>query len=350
MRRRFINSHNTFDYSKYMTIEALEDGYEVWLSNDVEYNLNGYKWVQLKAGLYSPTLKKGDLLSLRCSLMPTEKFGIFHSNGKAINLRGNILSLIFKDDTNLDISGYDDVFNGIFNFYYGNNIISVEKNFLPATTLSNYCYRNIFANCKNLINAPELPATTLTIGCYYGMFENCTSLTTAPKLPATTLVNYCYEGMFRNCIGLTYIKMLATDIRAYNCTSLWVYNVALNGKFVKHKDMTSLSHHESGIPEGWVVVNDGEESVSSKTVNHGVLKIASNGNCKIYWEYPVENTITTVVVGVSPIGTTKANIITTIGNDVSTNNHTLGPGENLTHIESVAPTEDNIYIYEVTIE
>ena len=134
MRRRFVNSHNAFDYSKYMTIEALEDGYEVYFRRDVEYNLNGHKWVSLKANMLSPILKKGDLLSLRCSSTPGEVFGAMFGNNKAINLRGNILSLIFKDDANLDISSYDNVFNGIFSFHFGNNIVSVEKNFLPATS------------------------------------------------------------------------------------------------------------------------------------------------------------------------------------------------------------------------
>lgn len=350
MRRRFVNSHNAFDYSKYMTIEALEDGYEVYFRRDVEYNLNGHKWVSLKANMLSPILKKGDLLSLRCSSTPGEVFGAMFGNNKAINLRGNILSLIFKDDANLDISSYDNVFNGIFSFHFGNNIVSVEKNFLPATTLSNYCYKGMFEGCKNLINAPELPATTLGIGCYSCMFDNCTSLTTAPKLPATTLANYCYEFMFRNCNSLSYIKMLATDIRAYNCLIHWVNNVALNGKFVKYKDMTSLPLGISGIPSGWAVVNDGEESVGSKAVNHGVLKLASENNYKIYWEYPVENKITTVVVFTSPVGTNRGDIMTTTGNDVSTNNYALGPGESISHIESVTPTEDYIYIYEVTIE
>jgi hypothetical protein len=239
-----------------MTIEVLEDGYEVYFGRDVEYNLNGHKWVSLKANLTSPTLKKGDLLSLRCSLMPGEGFGRFMSNGKAINLRGNVLSLIFKDDINLDISGYSYVFYNIFNYYYGNNIVCVEKNFLPATTLADYCYNGMFEGCTNLTTAPELPATTLADYCYNDMFRGCTNLTTAPELPATTLADYCYSDMFEGCTNLNYIKMLATDISAPHCLDLWVYGVSPIGIFVKSKDATWDVRGVNGIPEGWTVITD----------------------------------------------------------------------------------------------
>lgn len=227
MRRRFMNSHKTFDYSKYMTIEALEDGYEVYFGRDMEYNLNGHKWVSLKANLISPTLKKGDLLSLRCSLMPGEGFGSFISNGKAINLRGNILSLIFKDDINLDISSYVRVFSDTFSFYYGNNIVSVEKNFLSASTLGLNCYDGLFYGCENLVNAPELPATILTQGCYRNMFNGCSKL--------------------------NYIKMLATDISANSCLTNWVKGVASSGTFVKNKNATWNVTGVNGVPSGWTI-------------------------------------------------------------------------------------------------
>lgn len=256
MRRRFMNSRNTFDYSKYMTIEALEDGYEVYFLRDVEYNLNGHKWVILKAGLFSPTLKKGDLLSLRCSLMPGETFGSFVSNGKAINLRGNILSLIFKDNINLDISGYRYVFDEIFNFYYGNNIVSVENNFLPATTLAYGCYESMFAGCTSLITAPTLPATTLEDHCYESMFRGCKSLTTAPELPATTLADSCYYSMFEGCTKLNYIKMLATDISASTCLYDWVNNVSSTGTFVKNKNATWNVTGVNGVPSGWTIIKE----------------------------------------------------------------------------------------------
>ena len=60
----------------------------------------------------------------------------------------------------------------------------------------------MFNGCKSLTTAPVLPATTLANSCYYNIFAYCTSLTTAPVLPATTLARYCYSYMFNGCTSL----------------------------------------------------------------------------------------------------------------------------------------------------
>ena len=154
---------------------------------------------------------------------------------------------------------------------------------LPATTLANGCYEYMFESCRSLVTAPELPATTLASGCYHGMFINCGSLTTAPELPATTLAENCYREMFSyddgnsgrgsiqtapelmaktllaNCYAymfkgqnISFIKCLATDISATNCTQYWLSNCPQNGTFVK-ADSTNWSTGDSGIPSGWTV-------------------------------------------------------------------------------------------------
>ena len=74
---------------------------------------------------------------------------------------------------------------------------------LPATTLAVACYQYMFSGCSSLTTAPELPAKTLTESCYNHMFVNCNSLTTAPALPATTLAEGCYSHMFEDCTSLT---------------------------------------------------------------------------------------------------------------------------------------------------
>ena len=112
----------------------------------------------------------------------------------------------------------------------------------------------MFSGCTNLTTAPELPATTLVSGCYRGMFFGCISLTRAPELPATTLANYCYSNMFRACTNLNYIKCLATNISASNCTYDWVNGVASSGTFVKAASANwSSKTGNDGIPAGWTV-------------------------------------------------------------------------------------------------
>ena len=62
-----------------------------------------------------------------------------------------------------------------------------------------------------MIRAPKLPATTLADECYTNMFMGCTNLTEAPELPATKLEKWCYVGMFFECPNLKYVKCLATE-------------------------------------------------------------------------------------------------------------------------------------------
>lgn len=125
---------------------------------------------------------------------------------------------------------------------------------LSATTVANGSCQNMFAFCSSLTTAPSiLSATTLAQSCYSGMFNSCSSLTTAPELPATTLAIGCYNSMFYDCTNLNYIKCLATDISASNCTAYWLGNVASTGTFVKDPNMSSWTTGQDGIPEGWTV-------------------------------------------------------------------------------------------------
>ena len=124
---------------------------------------------------------------------------------------------------------------------------------LPATKLVSNCYMGMFNRCTSLAIAPELPATTLANYCYSSMFNGCTSLTTAPVLPAPTLADSCYSSMFNGCTNLNYIKCLATNKSASNCTGNWVSNVAASGTFVKNSSMTGWTTDANGIPSGWTV-------------------------------------------------------------------------------------------------
>ena len=137
--------------------------------------------------------------------------------------------------------------------FYDCTSLTTAPSALPATTLASNCYSSMFNGCTSLTTAPALPATTLALFCYNSMFAVCTSLTTAPELPATTLGRSCYDSMFYKCTKLNYIKCLATDISATNCTSNWVSGVASTGTFVKAADMTSWKTDTSGIPRGWTV-------------------------------------------------------------------------------------------------
>ena len=139
-------------------------------------------------------------------------------------------------------------------FYYCTSLTTAPK--LPATTLADFCYQSMFYSCTSLTKAPDLPATTLADYCYYKMFSGCTSLTKAPDLPAKTLAKGCYSYMFKNCSSLNYIKMLATDISADSCLSSWVLGVSETGTFVKSRSASWEVVGNNGVPDGWTVKTD----------------------------------------------------------------------------------------------
>ena len=285
MRRRFTMNKGfteTFDFNNYFTIEALEDNLTVTFSNDIEYGIDGNGWIKLKALSESQSINTGQTLSFRGEFTPDTSNGIgaFTINKKC-NLKGNCMSMLFGDNAanNFSLSGKNWAFYKLF--YNCKNIVNVSRNFLPALTLANGCYNDMFRGCASLTSAPILPANTLANSCYQEMFLDCTSLTTAPALPATTLADSCYRYMFYRCTNLTtapelpatklydscyihmfdgctklnYIKMLATNISAYDCLYKWVNGVSSTGTFVKNAAMTSLPTGASGIPSGWRVQN-----------------------------------------------------------------------------------------------
>jgi hypothetical protein len=115
----------------------------------------------------------------------------------------------------------------------------------------------MFDGCTSLSTVPTdlLSATALVKLCYAGMFQGCTRLQNAPDLPALMLTERCYDGMFYNCRNLNYIKCLARNIDAENCTQFWTSLVSSTGTFVKNPLMSSWTTGANGIPNGWTVVD-----------------------------------------------------------------------------------------------
>ena len=106
--------------------------------------------------------------------------------------------------------------------FYGCSSLAVAPD-LPATTMADYCYFNLFASCTALTRGPELPATTLAPNCYASMFHSCASLMEAPELPAMTLANSCYNNMFRGCSSLTDTPELPATTMVYDCYSFMFF-------------------------------------------------------------------------------------------------------------------------------
>ena len=133
---------------------------------------------------------------------------------------GNIMSLISKDNfATLKQLTETWTFNRLFfnNTHLKNHPNAAYTLELPATTLTDYCYRGLFWGCTSLVTPPALPATELQQSCYIFMFDGCSSLTTAPELPATTLAESCYQSMFTRCTSLETTPKLAATELAKDC-------------------------------------------------------------------------------------------------------------------------------------
>lgn len=210
------NSKSETDWSTIpLTFEILSDGNIIWVgeggsTKTIEYSKdNGNTWTSITSNVFGVSIPvvSGDTIQFRGNNTQLGGPGLtpyshFKSSNVQFNVKGNIMSL-------LD-----------------------ETNFSTMTTLpSTYTFVGLFNNNTGLIDASKLilPATTLTERCYYRMFEFC-----------------------RN---LNYIKCLATDKSASNCTGNWVNQVQTSGTFVKKAGVTWPSG-SSGIPNNWTVIEE----------------------------------------------------------------------------------------------
>ena len=261
-------------YFKYVVLRqgVFPDGlpsfllYEYW---DNIYEAYGGDFTSSSTGTEITTLNEGERLII---LGNNEKMGAtsipnIFTFSDSVNVGGNIMSLTHGLDSNNDPVDPSTLPNKQFNnssssyqkqlyrLFKNQPVVDAENLVLSATTLGwSQCYREMFYGCTSLIKAPkELPATTLKNASYQDMFRNCSSLTTSPVLPATTLISNCYSGMFRGCSSLNYIKAMFTTTPSTSYTNSWVYLISSTGTFVKNSSAEWDVTGPNGIPSGWTV-------------------------------------------------------------------------------------------------
>ena len=222
-----------------LTIEATADGTQLTFINKaagvVQFSRNQTDWVDILSG---------------------ESRNISVNAGETIYFRGSNASYYPGSEASsivCDAPCY--VYGNIMSLV---NATAFEK--LTSLPEGSDTFRSLFEGNANLRNHPDkellMPATTLQPSCYKSMFAGCTGLTRAPVLPASTLRAHSYEMMFSGCSSLAYIKCLATNIEATDCTVNWVYEVKSAGTFVKASSMTSWPTGVDGIPSGWTVTSE----------------------------------------------------------------------------------------------
>ena len=312
------------DITKPLTFRATQDGSTVTLKKNgsstdtflVSWN-GGKNWDDYPIGTVI-TLNTGDEVSFLTSADRTMQYPnayfYFEMTGK-IEAWHNVMSMLRINDFAVQEISIPYAFHNLFK-----GCTSLTKApALPATILTQQCYRDMFNGCTSLVKAPELPATELTTYCYAGMFNGCTSLVNAPVLPAATLADLCYFWMFSNCTSLVKAPELrATTLASdcytsmfYGCSSLnevhcympstiseediptytgdgsnaslvqWLEGVSSTGTFYTNVDADWPSG-TSGIPTGWnrvPAVDDLTKPLTFKATQDGsTVTLTKNGS------------------------------------------------------------------------
>lgn len=284
---------------RYLTFNITSGGTIRWAAYGsnynkvIQYSINDGEWASITASSTTAiNVATNDVVRFKGtnSTYAGDKnnYAGFDSGGTAyFNIEGNIMSLIYGDN----FVGQT-AMTGTYNFcsiFKSSKVVSAENLILPATTLTDYCYRAMFSYCTNLTTAPELPATTLADSCYWYMFENC-AITTAPVLNARTIVAGCYGHMFEGCTNLNYIKCLVTSgFGANSAMADWAKNVSDAGTFVK--DRTTVvgsgqwTYGNSGIPSHWTIVDDGTPDVPTISCDGFEIELyCSTTGASIYYQ------------------------------------------------------------------
>ena len=244
------------DKSTPLTFVASEDGIitvtfngGIILANDIHYIINrGSEQTIAKntQGSYNITVRKGDIVQI---------YSINTSLGVSAVAAARGMTRAVDDGAK-----YINIRPSMKTEIYGNvmSLLKGKDNLESAVTIeANNAFYGLFAGAEKLVNNDErqlvLPATTLTEGCYDNMFSGCKGIEKAPELPAPKLEKGCYQEMFYDCAKLNHVKCLATDIKAENSTKDWLGKAGTEAtsKPVLESVVDMKAGSDDGVPEAW---------------------------------------------------------------------------------------------------
>ena len=239
-----------------LTLEAITAGtIKVWNpKSGMKYSKNGGEKITMSSETSSTEISvaAGDKVAFYCNGFNDINYTFFAGTAE-VKVYGNIMSLVNESSfaTATELTGRN--FNGLFANY--DVLKDASGLLLPATTLANGCYQNLFSSCTSLTTAPKLKATSLAESCYSSMFSGCTSLATAPELKATSLAKSCYSYMFYGCTSLTtaYVKA-AYENGDRECEEMFGGCTAPGA--VLHTTTANKNGWSSAIPSNWTVNDD----------------------------------------------------------------------------------------------
>ncbi len=247
----------------------------ITLAGDIYYTINdGQEQTIAKntAGAYDIQVKKGDVVTL---------YSQNSALGGGSNSAARALTRAIDEGAkyiNIRPSMKTEIFGNVMSLLKG------KDNLEGATAIeAKNAFYGLFAGADKLVNNDErllvLPATTLTEGCYQDMFNGCKGIEKAPELPAPKLEKNCYQEMFYDCAKLNHVKCLATDISAENCTKDWLGKAGTEatGEKVLETLVPMTPNSDDGVPTSWTAQTDGATAVTSVALDKTTLALTVGG-------------------------------------------------------------------------
>ena len=243
------------DKSTPLTLVAGEDGKitvtfngGITLENDIHYTVNGgaeQTIAKNTEGSFDITVKKGDVVQFYSINTSLGGSAVAAARGMTRAVDSGTKYINIKPSMKTEI--------------YGNvmSLLKGKDNFANADAIeANNAFYGLFAGAEKLVNSTErklvLPATTLKEGCYENMFSGCKGIEKAPELPAPALVKDCYKEIFYDCAKLNHVACLATDISAEGSTKDWLGKAGTEATSAPVLEtLVPMPPGSDGLPETW---------------------------------------------------------------------------------------------------
>ena len=243
------------DKSTPLTLVAGEDGKitvtfngGITLENDIHYTINGgaeQTIAKNTEGSFDITVKKGDVVQFYSTNTSLGGSAVAAARGMTRAVDSGTKYINIKPSMKTEI--------------YGNvmSLLKGKDNFANADAIeANNAFYGLFAGAEKLVNSTErklvLPATTLKEGCYENMFSGCKGIEMAPELPAPALVKDCYKEIFYDCAKLNHVTCLATDISAEGSTKDWLGKAGTEATSAPVLEtLVPMPPGSDGLPETW---------------------------------------------------------------------------------------------------
>ena len=262
--KAYTSFENELVYGDYFYVHAIEScTVTMDMGTGISYKIDDGDWVSYpnkSAVNLLPDQKMYISAGSAASPKKVWNGGKFSCRNGKFKIGGNIASLLVGDDyveAGVDIIGFSmtDMFKN------HQKLIDAYDLILPMMACPASGYKSMFDGCTGLVRGPQsLPATTLGNTCYRNMFYNCSSLEYAPDMPAKAFAQGAYQRMFWHCAKLSHVKMMGTTWRKdvfFDGTTGWCDGVAATGEIWLDASLQDASNWATTwgtiVPAGWTV-------------------------------------------------------------------------------------------------